>query len=463
MKQTTHKPLAALPRLQRGVGTLLISLVILTTITFILIYSARTVLTETQLTRNDMNGRQAFEAAEAGQEAAAAYLSTPRGRDKDLDGLIVTYIDPVNPTDNTKSELDEFLFDTDATVGNDSNTLTLDNGAQVTVTIANVAPPPGAPPIIGSEVTTRGWSADRTAFREIHQLYAFVTPLPNFPTNPLLTRGQIVVNGAAEVINPEGHSTIWSGGPVDLSGNANTKSFIADPSKTDPDPGASPPTGGYPDCLGARSLDGSGQCATVESSSRDIAGLDIIEQDSSLRNLSREEFFLNFFGMSAKDYKHDAVTIMATPAESELDSPVGANLAIDEVVWVDGKGPKTLDDGTNNASAVETSWNGLSAGCTEKGTYSVAAGQVCGGDIVPTIIVVDGDLTVAGNITIWGLLYVTGNVKGAGSVKVIGAMMMQGDNSDMSGNITVRYNSEVLRSTADNGPLGGAGGTWRDF
>ena len=443
MNQITHKLQATLPRSQRGVGTLLISLVILTTITFILIYSARTVLTETQLTRNDMNGRQAFEAAEAGQEAAAAYLSTPGGRDKDFDGGI-----------------DPGIYDTDGDGVGDSNTTNLANGAQVTVTLANVTPPVGIT-IMGTRVTTQGWNADRTAFRQVSQEYAFVTPLPNLPENPLLTRGQIVINGAATVINPEGHSTIWSGGEVDLGGNNTTSTMIADPSQTAD--GAT--TTAYPNCLGTRSLSGIDQCAVVRSSDRSTPGLDIVEQDTSLANLVGDDFFLNFFGMTPSEYQADAVTIETTPALSTQNSPVGANLAVDEVVWVDGGGPQ-WPEGENvapeNMNAVETSWNGLSVGCTVQGA-SNNAGMTCAGNILPSIIVVDGDLRVTGQITIWGLVYVTGDVRGAGTVNVMGAMMMQGTTGKVSGNVRVIYNSEVLRSTADNGPMGGAGGTWRDF
>jgi hypothetical protein len=431
MNRSQFMPLRALPQTQRGVGTLLISLVILTTITFILIYSARSVLTEQQLTSNDLRGRHAFEAAEAGQEAAVAYLSTPGGRDKDRDGVI----DPV--------------FDTDNDGVGDSNTVTMANGSRLVVNMLDV---PGGM-VIGTRVQSLAWSDDESAHRQINQVFAYVTPLPNLPSNPLLTRGSIVVNGSASVINPEGHSTIWSGGPVDITGNAANTTFIADPSATTADPGATPPTGGYPDCLGARSLTGAGQCATTQVSDRYSMGMDIIEQDTSLSNLTPDEFFFNFFGKTPAEYKQKSATIVTTPALSTSAAPVGADLAVDEVVWVDGGGP----------GGTQTNWNGISAGCTVRGNANAAAGQTCGGSIVPTIIVVDGDLRVVGNITIWGLLYVTGSISGAGNVWITGAVIMQGTNNNMTGNLTVTYNSEVLRSTADNGGLGGGGGTWRDF
>jgi hypothetical protein len=430
MNRSLYMPLSALPQAQRGVGTLLISLVILTTITFILIYSARAVLMEQQLTSNDLRGRHAFETAEAGQEAAVAYLSTSGGRDKDRDGVI------------------DSVFDTDNDGVGDSNTVTMANGSRLEVNLVDV---PGGQ-VIATRVQSFGWSDDESAQREINQVFAYVNPLPNLPNNPLLTRGSIVVNGSATVINPEGHSSIWSGGPVDITGNAANKTWIADPSQTTADLGASPPTGAYPDCLGARSLDGSGQCAVVNTSDRYSMGMDIIEQDTSLSNLTADEFFFNFFGKTPAEAQQSA-TITTTPALSTSAAPTGADLAVDEVVWVDGGGP----------GGTQTSWNGISAGCTVRGSANAASGQTCGGDIVPTIIVIDGDLRLVGNITIWGLLYVTGEISGAGNVWATGAVIMQGSNSNMTGNLTVTYNSEVLRSTADNGALGGGGGTWRDF
>jgi hypothetical protein len=200
----------------------------------------------------------------------------------------------------------------------------------------------------------------------------------------------------------------------------------------------------------------------VQSTDRTIMGLDVIEQDTSLANLARDEFFLNFFGSTPSDYKEKSVTIHTTPTLSDNDSPVGAELAVDEVVWVDGGGPELNENGTTNASAELTTWNGLSAGCTVAGA-SNNAGMTCAGKIRPSIIIVDGDLRVVGNITIWGLLYVTGNISGAGSVDVTGAVMMQGNNANMTGNLRIIYNSAVLASTGDNGPLGGGGGSWRDF
>ncbi len=432
-----------LPRTQRGMATLLISLVILTTITFTLIYSARTILMEQKITANDLRGRQAFEAAEAGQEAAVAYLMTPGGRDKDSDGRVVT----------DASETDEFLFDTDTTPGNDSNELTLPNGSRITVKMTKADQGTKTSSYVATQIETTGWSDDGTATRSINHVYSYVSPLPNVPENPVLARGTVVVNGSAEVINPEGHSTIWSGLPVDLGGNATTATMIADPSKTSDGTN----TTAYPACLGSTSLAPEScdptatqcPCAVVKSSDRGTPGLDIVEQDDSLKNLAPGEFFKNFFGVTETSYKNNRVTLFTTGANSDQDAPTGVNLATSEVAWVD-------------ATATIASWNGLTVGCSEAGT-SNNAGMFCSGEIQPSIVIVDGDLDVKGNVMIWGLLYVKGNITGTGGVDVRGAMMMEGTNGNLSGNLRIYYNSAVLRSLAAVGQMGGGGGSWRDF
>ncbi len=430
-----------LPQTQQGMATLLISLVILTTITFTLIYSARTVLMEQNVTANDLRGRQAFEAAEAGQEAAVAYLMTPGGRNKDGDDFIVT----------DASETDEFLFDTDNDGINDSNSITMPNGSLVTVSMEKADVKTSNSFYVATEITTRGWSDDGTALREINHVYSYVSPLPNVPENPVLTRGNIVVNGAATVINPEGHSTIWSGGPVDLGGNNTTSTEIADPSQTSD----GTHTSSYPHCLGSTSLDPENctpsatnqcPCATVRSSDRSTPGLDIVEQDGSLANLSQDEFFLNFFGVTEEKYKNTRVTLFTTGGNSQQDAPTGANLAIDEVVWVDG----------------DAAWNGITVGCSVAGA-SNAAGMTCGGEIQPSIVIVNGNLDLKGNVTFWGLLYVRGEITGTGSADVRGAMLMEGVDGKTNGGLRIFYNSAVLRSLADSGQMGGGGGSWRDF
>lgn len=407
---------------QRGAATLLVSLVVLTTITFITLYTARTVMTEQQISGNELRGRMAFEAAEAGSEMAIAYIRG--GRDRDGDNLL--------PGELPGSDDDEFIFDLTGSDGiGDTNTLVLANGSSVTVSLqaADFVDVGTGLEIIATRITSQGWSDDRTATRTIVQEVANVSPLPNGPQNPLISRGAVVVNGASVVQNPEGNSTIWSGGDVDLSSNNNTNTQIADPG--DPN---------YPDCLG----DSANPCGMIQGSDRYVPGVDIIEYDSSLANLSPDEFFANFFGSPPARYREDYVTIDIDTGAGDSVAPI--HLADSEVIWV--QGDLTLGAGTTMGCLVAVT-----------GSNRCPANQV-----VPSILIVQGDLNLSGNAQFYGLVYVTGNIEGSGSPVFVGSLVTA-STSTTTGSLNITYNSSILRQISrDPGKTaGGGGGSWRDF
>ncbi len=408
-------------RHQRGAATLLIALVVLTTITFISFYTARTVMTEQKVSSNVLRSRMAFEAAEAGAESAMAYLGD--GRDRDGDGKL--------PGVLAGSDDDEFLFDSDGNpADNESNTLVLDDGSRVTVSLVNQDfTTASGINVIATEIQAQGWSDDQAATRTVIQTVALVSPLPNGPQNPLITRGSVVVNGASTVINPEGNSTIWSGDDVDLTANNSTHTEVANPADAN-----------YPDCLG----DADNPCGTIQGSDRYVAGLDIIEYDTSLKNLSKAEFFENFFGVPPAKYRATRVT---------MDIDVGAGddlnqikLATREVIWVDGD-----IDGFNGT-----------VGCR---VAVVGAGTCSGDDRQPSILIVDGDLDLNGTPHFYGLVYVTGDILGSGNATFHGSLVTEGDATATNGSLAIRYNSTLLEMLAESGGqiAGGGGGSWRDF
>jgi len=376
--------------------------VLLTAITFVSLYTARTVVMESKISTNEYRSRMAFEAAEAGQEAALSFISGGRDRNG-INGVS-----------------DEVVFDTTGDGTLDSNTLTLANGSKVTVTLTEASDKD----VVATEVVAQGWSDDGTATRTITQLIANVPPIPNLPDSPLSTRGSVVVNGSATVINPEGHSTIWSGKDVSLGSNAATATRIADPNDLN-----------YPDCLG-----GSVQCGTMPASDRYVAGIDVVESDTNLSNLTGDNFFYNFFGMQPQTYKDSRATVTVVGENIEnayTATPPGADLANGEIVWVDRR-----TDGSDvdaNAIAVGTSAD-------------------------PSILIIVGDAVLRGNTTINGILFVTGNMTVRGNVTVTGAVIVAGDTvTDAGGSFTVNYNSSLIKRLGDDTPSSSGGGSWRDF
>lgn len=403
---TTFKAMTGVKYRQAGSATLVMCLVLLVLITMVSVYTSRTVLLEQKISANDFRSRQAFEAAESGLTAAVSYLGSAGGADKNSDGVV----DPV--------------FDTDADGIGDASSITFADNSSVTVTLAGAFP--------SFTMQSVGVSDDLTATRTVRSLAATVDTLPNAPDNPLTTRGSVVINGSATVHNPEGHSTIWSGNDVELGANNSTSTNIADP--TDPD---------YPSCM-----DTSMSCDTTRSSSKVAIGLDVIEHDSSLGNLTPAQMFQNFFGTSMENYRASRVSleVMAANANnlaSNSASP-GMDLGAGEVIWVEG----------------DASISKVTVGCE----VPVTGSNVCpGASVNPSIVIVNGNLETSGTPHFYGLLYIIGDMNMSSSTSIMGAAIVSGETSSTSGSLDVWYNSDVLNNVRDNGPLAGAPGSWQDW
>ena len=153
------------PGRQRGIATLLFSLLVMILVTYVVLYTSGSVLLEQQIVNNDVRSKHAFEAAEAGIATAKRYLTI--GADRDNDGTI------------------DAVFDTNADDIGDSNTVAIGNGS-VIVNTTDVST--GGTPMMTLRVTAQGFSDDRTATRTITQIFSKLDPLPNGPRNPLITR-----------------------------------------------------------------------------------------------------------------------------------------------------------------------------------------------------------------------------------------------------------------------------------
>jgi PilX N-terminal len=384
------------------------SLVLLFLITMVSVYTARTVLLEQKVAGNEFRAHQAFEAAESGLITAISYLTTVDGWDKDDDGVI----DPV--------------FDTDADGIGDTNSATFDDNTSVTVTITGAFP--------AFNIQSVGISDDLTASRTIRQLVGALDALPHAPDTPLTTRGTVTVDGSATIYNPEGHSTIWSGSDVELGANNSTATNIADPA----DPG-------YPGCM-----DVSMTCGTTRSSSKVAVGLDVIEHDSSLSNLTGDQMFRNFFGTSMQNYHDSRVTLEVAPgnANNLASHPAnpGVHLGVGEVIWIDGD--VVLDDQTTLGCEIALSGSAM---CPTANTD-------------PSVLIIDGDLTTNGTPSFYGIVYVTGSLNLSSNTTVVGAMIVGGNSAtNAGGSLDIWYNSSVLGEARNNAPLAGAAGSWRDW
>ena len=395
-------------RRQEGVITIVLAIVLLILTSLVAVYTGGAILFERKIAANEFRSSQAFEAAESGMSTALAYIGARGGADKDRDGAI----DPV--------------FDTDGDgIGNVSSD-NYGDGSSVTVTVTGAFP--------NFDIAAVGVSDDRTATRTVRTIGTTADGLPNTPDNPVTARGEIIINGSATVHNPEGASTIWSGDNVDLGSNNATATNIADPNDA-----------GYPSCM-----DYSMTCGTTRSSTKVALGLDVIDNDSSLANLTSAQMFENFFGTSMANYRDSRVTLDVLAANANNlatdEAAPGIHLAAGEIIWVEGD--TSLDSVTT-------------VGCTRPVT---GAGTCAAADLDPSITVINGNLTTSGTPTFFGILYVVGNVVLGGNNTVHGALIIGGEaQSSTGGSLDIWYNSDVLNASRDNGPLTGGPGSWRDW
>ncbi len=397
---------------QRGAASLLISLTILTLLTIITLYTSKNILTEQKISNNDYRTRQAFEAAEAGIAAVLANLRT--NMDNDNDGF-------VDGTAGDATTAPAGIFDSDGNDSRDSKSLAV-GSTSATVVLNDIS----SSELTIIEVQSTGRSADKSATRTITRTFVIVDPIPNAPENPLTTKGTVTLAGSANVHNSEGHSTIWSGGDVNLS-NASTRI---------PDVAAA----NYPGCMDNPDVN---PCATVSISQQSVMGLDVIEFDSSIGNLSSAQLFENFFGRSMASFKDKFVDINTTPA----NAPSDISLQTEKAIWIDGSGGAT------------TTLNGTTVGCTV-----AVNGNTCTlANRKPSILIIDGNATLAGNATFYGVVFVTGNLNITGNTTIVGAIIAAGAVTGTTGSLDVYYNSNVINNLTKIGELGASAGSWRDI
>jgi hypothetical protein len=386
-------------RQQRGIATLYFAVTMVVLVIGSALLTSKSVFVQQKVSNNNVRSSQAFEAAEAGMAVASLYLAN--NPDRDGDGIV----DPV--------------FDTDADQIGDSTTTAHANGF-VTVTVQDLS--------VGNmrafRVTSQGFSDDRSANQTIVQSFQRLDPLPNGPRNPLVTRGSMVIDGAATVLNPEGHSTIWSGNDVDLGSNNATATEIADPGQA-----------GYPTCMYTPMT-----CTTVTTSNRTAVGLDVVEHDSTLAHMTAALLFEGFFGATPTNYRSTYVTLETDSASADDD----LHLATNEVVWIEG----------------DADLSAITVGCT----VAVVGNNVCANEnIEPSIVIINGDLSTQSTPHFYGIVFVMGDVDLSGNVTLDGALIVAGSTNSSSGSFDLTYNSGILDSTRDNGALGTPTGNWHDF
>ncbi|WP_185967958.1 PilX N-terminal domain-containing pilus assembly protein [Thalassotalea sp. PS06] len=395
---------------QAGMAVLAVSVVLVILVTLVSLFLSRTILFEQKMVNNDFKSKSTFESAEAGLAIALEYLAN--GIDRNNDGVI------------------DFVFDSNGDGIGDSATGVVGQ-ANVVVTVSEV----NAGDITSLAVVSEATSLDDASVKVVTTTMQSLDPLPNHPDNPLTTRGNLDVNGSATVHNPEGHSTIWSGGDVDIGSNNSTATYIADPTDS-----------GYPGCM-----DIPRACSEIQTSNKETVGLDILEHDSDLYNLTPAGIFENFFGMSPEAYKELMASMVVDPSNPSESVGCSANSydacvagSTNEVIWFEG----------------DVEINGGTVGCRS----SVNGSNVCANaDEAPTILIIDGNATFKGSPHFYGVVFIMGDASASGNSTFHGAVITGGSLNSTSGSLDIHFNTGLLKKTRENGPRTVASGSWRDF
>ncbi|MBL8446986.1 MAG: hypothetical protein JNJ44_06190 [Zoogloeaceae bacterium] len=393
---------------QRGAATLLVSMVLLIAATLVVLYTSQTTVTEQRMSANEVRMKQALAAAQAGVDAALAGLNA--GNDLS-----------VAPNTGGLGASPKGSYQAVYCNG------TLGNAALPTCPAAPAALACTAPVATAAQswLVACGWSDDNTSIQRIVTYIGKLGPVPNAPSNPLISKGGVNVGGNATVVNYFNNLTTWTGASL-TSSSATGKTMVRNPSTTYQTSYETTPS----DLASA--VQGNSGCGAgnnlVCTTTSGLAGPDVVASDTTLSNLNDAQFFANFFGMSPGMYKASADKVL-----TNAQAGVSGAFATPQVYWVDVPAGDTF-------------------------TLNQNIGTLNG----PVVLVVNGDLQLNASNDFYGLLYVTGNVTGGGSPNIFGSMVVEGSVSS-NGAPNIIYYPKVFENLDDLGKWSSMPGTWRDF
>ncbi|WP_018946725.1 pilus assembly PilX N-terminal domain-containing protein [Thioalkalivibrio sp. AKL17] len=411
---------------QKGLATLLITVVILVAITLVIIFTSQTAVLEQRMSANELRMKQSSNASQAGVDAALHYASEHnRPPEPDEEGGIsalshesdeyayrVVFLDP--GADEVKSgftgsrDAESLCGATPSAFPAIDATLILnraDSDANLRDTV----------------VLSCGWSDDRAGLRASFVGVQSSPSMADPPDNPLTTRGGLAIDGTAAVFNAYTDTTIRSGGDLSISGGGQGNSYLW--GEGQPRPSADPDD---PDPVPDERSD------YVQESRGDLLGRDVIDRDDNF-GVGSDEFFRSFMGMSLEDYRS---SMESQIIESDGDTMEFGEDEWGQTIWIDG---------------------------------DVRLEGTLGSRENPALLIVDGNLETRGNFDDFhGVLYVTGDLDAGGNPRFFGAAVIQGrtevpDDAELGGTPEF-YFDPLAASTA--GRLGArtlVAGTWRDW
>lgn len=356
---------------EKGAATLLITTLMLVSITMIVLFAANYSLMQQKISTSANRNQQAYEAAEAGLEFGINYLN--ENNSVILANPISGFIQPYTSSATTN--------------------VSLANGSKFTILYTN--------PIANNynviQVTSTGTNDDSSSTKIISQQVAFGSLLYVAPAFPITVKGSVNLSDFAAIQNTSGATTVHSGLSTSITNLATTVS-------------------------------------STSSSSAILNGSDIQQNLSALANMTTNDFFSSYFGISSTAAKNKAFYTYSNLSNynSVLDGKTGTTIWIDQ-----DSGSATIDGNTQIGSVTQ-----------------------------PVLLFINGNLNLSDQVTITGLVVMLGTSPSSinGHAQIIGGLLAVG-NLNMSFHSIVTYNPTILNTLRNvtNRYYAKVPGSWNDF
>jgi len=399
-KATPMRRISARHR-EKGAATLVTAIVLMVVMLGISFYTSETVITEKKVVANDYRAKQAFNSAQAGLDYGIAYART--GVDQDDNSVV------------------------DLSVGSGATSAIGQGSYSVTLTDISTSADMSL-----IRVDSQGFSDDNLVQRDVSVLIGEVPVLPNPPSLPVVARSNINTTGNLQIYNHFENLNVWTGADLDSWGSSDT--YVRDP---DWSGFAGDTWDGTPADL-ERHLTATNNTVvdipSIQSTTKNTRGPDVIDGDTNLGTLSGSEFIENFFGTDIEGLTNKA-------GESYTSGTFGS------ASWADMTGIVYLNDGTDGPT----------------GTFQISSNGTIGSPSSPVILVVDGDIRLSGNVTIYGLVVARNFLSAAGTVDVIGGVVAETQIQRANGTFSVYYDPGISAELADLKKMEVVRGSWQDW
>lgn len=398
---------------QKGAVTLLISMMLLIAATLLVLYATQPIIGEQRISANEVRSKKAFQAAQGGIDIAIEKINAATPATFDVATITTNINSAWTPSDSSSYRV-RFCNASPFPSGLRCASLA-SNGL-----VDNATPTCGTPDskLNPAWMVSCGWSDDSSARKRIVTYIEMTNPIPGSVNNPMTSGGSSTFSGNSTVVNYFNNTTVWAGGSLNTGTTGRT--VIRRPGVTNnltSDQVATQVGNGNSVCNVNQAPD------LICTTTAGTLGPDVIMNDSSLSQLTSDQFFENFLGMTPAVYKS------TMPDEIVPGANAGSVTTGGKVYWVDGNG---------------------------------SINQNIGSKADPVVLVVDGDLSISGNATIFGFVFVKGNLTTEGGPLIRGAVFVTGSVTS-SGTLNIIYDPDAIAGARNAGKYISSPGSWRDF